>query len=152
MPDHEKVKVVVGEWVAKAEEDLKAAERLLGPGRDSPLGTVCFHLQQCIEKYLKALLVFRNVDFPKTHEIRDLLVMIPDDLPFTISAEQQKRLTSYATAMRYPGDYEPVSAAEARQSLRLCKRIRTWVQTLLPRPLGDPRMERLTGRSKRRRG
>ena len=30
---------------------------------------VCFHAQQCIEKYLKAKLVEADIDFPKTHNL-----------------------------------------------------------------------------------
>lgn len=66
MPDPDKVNKVVAEWVRKAEDDLKTAETLLPLGRQAPLEVACFHIQQCVEKYLKALLVFRLVDFPKT--------------------------------------------------------------------------------------
>ena len=44
------------EWVEKAEEDFDAADVLLY-GRDVPIAAiVCFHCQQCAEKYLKAYL------------------------------------------------------------------------------------------------
>ena len=133
MPDPEKVNLVVAEWVMKAEGDLKTAQHLLAFGHDTPVETVCFHIQQCIEKYMKALLVFRLVDFPKTHSIGELLTLIPDELPFRIPYAQQKRLLSYATVMRYPGDYEPATLDEARQAMRLCKKIRAWVHSLLPK-------------------
>jgi HEPN domain-containing protein len=45
---------VVGEWVAKAENDLKSAAHLLTM-KDCPVDNVCFNAQQCVEKYLKAL-------------------------------------------------------------------------------------------------
>jgi HEPN domain-containing protein len=34
---------------------------------------VCFHLQQCIEKYLKARLNEAGIPFPKTHDLERLL-------------------------------------------------------------------------------
>ena len=34
-----------------------------------PYDTVSYHCQQCVEKYLKALLIHRNVDFPRTHDL-----------------------------------------------------------------------------------
>ena len=56
MPDPDKVTAVVSEWVAKAENDLKSAALILRAGKDCPTDTVCFHAQQVVEKYLKALL------------------------------------------------------------------------------------------------
>ena len=49
MPDPEKVAAVVSEWIAKAENDLKAAAYLLRLGKESPTDTVCFHAQQTVE-------------------------------------------------------------------------------------------------------
>jgi HEPN domain-containing protein len=133
MPAPDKVNIVVAEWVQKAEDDLRAAQLLLDAGRNCPMDITCFHIQQCIEKYLKALLVLRLVDFRKTHSISELLALIPDAMPFRISDLQQKRLLSYATVMRYPGNYEPVSAKETHDAMRLCKKVRHWVRSLLPK-------------------
>lgn len=77
MSDPEKVCAVVREWVEKAENDLETAVRVVRSGPDFPTDTVCFHAQQCVEKYLKALLVSQSVAFPKTHSIRDLLALLP---------------------------------------------------------------------------
>lgn len=57
MREHERAFTVVREWVAKAENDLKNATHTLRLGTDCPTDNVCFHTQQCVEKYLKALLV-----------------------------------------------------------------------------------------------
>ena len=57
MPDRNKVLTVISEWVIKAENDLTTAAHTLKLGEDCPTDTVCFHAQQCVEKYLKALLV-----------------------------------------------------------------------------------------------
>jgi HEPN domain-containing protein len=56
MPDPEKIAIVVSEWVAKAENDLTNAAHTLKLGKACPTDTVCFHAQQVVEKYLKALL------------------------------------------------------------------------------------------------
>ena len=58
---------VIGEWVGKADHDLRTAEHALTLEEDCPCDTICFLAQQCVEKYLKSLLVFHAVDFPKTH-------------------------------------------------------------------------------------
>jgi hypothetical protein len=47
-----------------------AAAQILKLGKDAPTDTVGFHAQQCVEKYLKAVLVYRSIPFTKTHDIR----------------------------------------------------------------------------------
>lgn len=63
MPDREKVLAVTREWVDKAENDLKNAAHTLTMGEKCPTDTVCFHAQQCVEKYLKAFLVCSGIEF-----------------------------------------------------------------------------------------
>jgi HEPN domain-containing protein len=38
-----------------------------------PFDTVCFHAQQCVEKYLKSWLVFRCMNVPRSHDFVILL-------------------------------------------------------------------------------
>ena len=69
MPAPNPLITLVREWFSKAENDLKNASLALAAGADCPTDTVCFHAQQCVEKYLEALLVFRAVPFPRTHKV-----------------------------------------------------------------------------------
>jgi HEPN domain-containing protein len=63
----------------------------------------CFHAQQCIEKYLKALLQENGIPFPKTHQLEKLVdLMSPDPAWLTIRARLVP-LNSYAVNFRYPG-------------------------------------------------
>ncbi len=117
----------------KAENDLKNAAHTLKMGTDCPTDTVCFHAQQVVEKYLKALLVFRGISFPKIHNIEELVALLPArDHPELPEAEQD-RLTDYATVTRYPGDDEPISLTEARRAVELARRVRAAVRRLLPK-------------------
>ena len=77
MPDRNAVIAVTREWVTKAESDLRAAVYLLDPRVEQPTEAVCFHAQQCAEKYVKALLVFRGTDFLKTHDLEKLTALLP---------------------------------------------------------------------------
>lgn len=57
MTPHENVvRRLAGEWLAKAENDHRAAATLLA-NTDSLREIIAFHCQQAVEKYLKALLV-----------------------------------------------------------------------------------------------
>jgi HEPN domain-containing protein len=70
--------------------------------------------------------------FPKTHDLGALLALLPREVRVTISAEEERRLTLYATVTRYPGDYEPITFAEARRAVATARRIRGQVRKLLP--------------------
>jgi HEPN domain-containing protein len=130
MPGGENADLVVAEWVAKAEDDLNTAAHTLKLGRGCPTGTVCFHAQQCAEKYLKAYLVSRAVPFPKTHEIEGLVWLMPDDARPSLSLEEQSLLTEYAVGPRYPG-WRDIPLTEARQAVALARRLRRHVRSLL---------------------
>ena len=132
MPGAENVNRVVAEWVTKAEDDLNNAAHTLKLGRTCPTGTVCFHAQQCAEKYLKAYLASRAVSFPKTHEIEQLVMLMPDNVRPSLSLEEQALLTEYAVGPRYPG-WRDVPLSEARRAVTLARVVRKHVRSLLPR-------------------
>jgi len=67
------MKPITTEWIAKAEGVFATAQRELGATDHSNYDAVCFHAQQCAEKYLKAFLQEANIPFPKTHDLADLL-------------------------------------------------------------------------------
>jgi HEPN domain-containing protein len=124
---------IVKSWIRKAENDLKNASNTIKMKDDCPTDTICFHAQQCVEKYLKALLVLHGIDFPKTPEIKKLisLLSIPGRLDF--SQEEQIKLSYYATVTRYPGDYDEMTLAEAEQAVKIAKRVRNQIRKLLPK-------------------
>jgi HEPN domain-containing protein len=53
----------VEQWLAKAEDDLGAAEDMLAEGKPYRW-IICYHAQQAAEKYVKAYLVHRDVEPP----------------------------------------------------------------------------------------
>jgi len=130
---NEKVIKVVSEWIEKAENDLKNATYTLKMGEDCPTDTTCFHAQQCVEKYLKAFLTFKRIDFPKTHDVGELLSLISESARPQLVVEEQRRLTAYATVTRYPGDYEPIPLAEGRSAVAIARRVRKEVRALMPK-------------------
>jgi HEPN domain-containing protein len=120
------------EWVQKAENDLVAAAHLLRLGRRCPTDTVCFHSQQCVEKYPKALLVNHGRDVPKTHGLRVLMAQLPIAERPDLTPEEQQQLTDNATIARYPGDYAAISLADARKAVKCARRVRRQIPKRLP--------------------
>ena len=133
MPEADERLSVARQWVQKAEDDLKNAAYTLQMGKDCPTDTVCFHAQQCAEKYLKALLVLKSIDFPRTHDVGELVALLPAECRPMLTSEEQERLTDYATVTRYPGDYEPILLSETRKALWVARRVRSAIRKLLPR-------------------
>ena len=102
-------------WVRKAEQDYAAA-LTLSRKRKKPLpDVVCFHAQQCAEKYLKAFLVSRRIYFPKTHDLLALLKLSTSHEPtLALLGPFLSDLRPYAVDIRYPGDQS--TRAEARRA------------------------------------
>ncbi len=131
MPENDQTLTVAREWVAKAENDLRTAAHTLNLGDECPTDTVCFHAQQCVEKYLKAYLSWKGVDFPKTHDIERLVGLVPRAAQPDLTEEEQAVLTDYATAARYPG-WGQIPLRQARRAVAIARRTRKQMRLLLP--------------------
>jgi len=123
-PPDEVKREIVRQWLAKAEQDLKAAELLLS--KDQPLFyPSCFHSQQAAEKYIKAYLTWHQVEFPKTHDFDELLELISKvDETLAERLGDTPLLTPYGVEVRYPGDQPEPNLEEAREALELARRVR----------------------------
>ena len=132
MPNPDEVLHIVRQWVERADEDLSAAERLLVGEEYCPTSTVCFHAQQCVEKYFKAFLTSVQIEFPNMHSIVELMMLLPVAARPQLGAEEQQRLTNYATVTRYPGDWEPITRDEAQRAVDMARRVREAVRKYLP--------------------
>ncbi len=117
------------EWIEKAEEDYNSAKWLLqapDPGHNS----ICFHAQQCIEKYLKAWLQEADIPVPRTHDLEELLALIVPTLPdWSQWQPDLKRITEYAVDSRYPGD--SATADDTQHAMHVCEAVRQAVRTSL---------------------
>jgi HEPN domain-containing protein len=134
MPAPEEALVtVLREWVQKAENDLKAAVQILKLGKAAPMDTICFHAQQCVEKYLKAVLVQHRTPVPKTHNIQVIMKLVPPRRRLEILGDEQKQLTAYAAMTRYPEAGLDISFAEARKAAGIARRVRRQIRPFLPK-------------------
>ncbi len=84
-----------------AERDRGAFEVLAAAGGDAH-AAAGFHAQQAVEKALKALLCFRDIDFPRTHDLESLFSRLAGSgasPPY--SASRLRPLMPYAVDFRY---------------------------------------------------
>ena len=121
----------VRRWLRRAGQDLAAARHLI----DQPdLSTsAAFHAQQAAEKYIKAALVWHQVEFPKTHDMDRLVeLMRRADASLGERMREASALTPYGVDVRYPGELPDPSSAEARTALAIAERVRDLVAKHLP--------------------
>lgn len=113
----------------KSREDFALARSALR--RKKPLITgACFHAQQCAEKYINALLVSKDAEFPKTHDLL-MLNNLCSDIGILLEVDPMllNHLADYAVRTRYPGE-EP-TLKDAKEAMEITKIIRTFARKFL---------------------
>lgn len=93
-------------WCDFANDDLVTAKYLLGL-HPLKLEIICYHCQQSAEKMLKGFLIDRDIEPPKTHDLRLLRRMCKEVADgFRDIEEACVRLTAYGVQPRYPMEIE----------------------------------------------
>ena len=111
----------IKEWITKAEGDCVSALREYRARKQPNYDSACFHAQQCIEKYLKAVLIKRRIPFSKVHDLEVLLDLCLATYPlWEPMRDDMQLLTQYAVQFRYPG--ESADKEEARKAIKAMKR------------------------------
>lgn len=111
--------------MAFAGEDLRMAELALD---ESLWNQVCFHAHQATEKALKALIVHKNADPPKTHSLMELLLRGEEPALGDLAGDLRS-LESYYIPTRYPDalpgslDEELPGEEEARLALATARKV-----------------------------
>lgn len=118
------MKPMTAEWVGKAEGDFAMVERESRARKNPSYDGVCFHAQQCAEKYLKARLCEEDLPFPRLHDLVALLERVLAVEPTWESfREDLAFLSDFAVAFRYPGESADREAAmDARRRRRRFRR------------------------------
>lgn len=117
------------EWVEKAEGDYRTA-KWLQQAPDPVHDSICFHAQQCIEKYLKAWLQEANISVSRTHNLEELLVLITPTLPAWSNWQPDfKIITAYAVDPRYPGG--SATSDNTQHAMHICDEVRQTVRARL---------------------
>lgn len=111
------MKPLTREWVEKAEGDFTCVQREWRARKSPVYDALCFHAQQCSEKYLKACLQEYDVEFDRTHNLLHLLEKVIPYAPLLAPLRDHLGILSvYAVAFRYPGaSAEKTDASAARQ-------------------------------------
>jgi len=116
------MKEITKEWIKKAEQDYRVAIREF-EAKPPVYEAVCFHSQQCIEKYMKAILQENKIPFGKIH---DLDILLKDCKKFLPELENYREellwLTAFSVEVRYPG--LEIKREDALKAVDFLKKIR----------------------------
>lgn len=117
------MKTIALEWVNKAEGDYAIMEREGRVRRQASYDGICFHAQQCAEKYLKARLIEANIEFGKTHDLTALMDIVLSAEPLWEKFRRDLAyLSDFAVAFRYPGD--SATQEQAEDAIKMCRAFR----------------------------
>jgi HEPN domain-containing protein len=136
-PPEEEIRRLVAQWIEKAALDFDTVVRLAGEERFRNI--TVFHAQQAAEKYLKALLTRHQIEFPKTHVIRRLLILLHAVDPIMSQAlDEANWLSPFGAEIRYPGDLPDTAPGDEVRAHRLAQKVRDAVMAALTPYLREP--------------
>ena len=114
-------------WLRYARSDLAVARTEFGSAEVLP-ETLCFHAQQAVEKAIKAVLTAHAVEIPRSHNIGELLDLIPRGIARDQKVENSAILTDYGVSARYPGEAEPLGSADVAAAADLAEAAVRWAE------------------------
>jgi HEPN domain-containing protein len=117
-------------WIVLAQGDLDYAA-LGASSKHIPTPLVCFHIQQSVEKAVKAVLTAKGVDFPWTHDLENLAKLLPASGLDPNVREGFRRLTPFAVAQRYPEPGDILEAAQVGEFMDLGAKVLEWAKVEL---------------------
>jgi len=121
-------KVYIQKWLFRANEDINVLNKLYTSDPKSFASTICFHAQQAVEKFLKAFLIFYDIDFPKTH---DLDFLLSESIKVDKTGFQDinlKSLTDFGVSVRYPDDFYIPDQKETKDYRDVAIKVKTIVE------------------------
>ncbi|MGO4880229.1 MAG: HEPN domain-containing protein [Bryobacteraceae bacterium] len=135
-PDPE-AESLLREWIEKAEADLEAANQL-APHIAASIRLreiVGFHCQQAVEKFLKALLTYYQVEFPKTHDVERLLTLVRGVNGRAAEIlEGASWLGPFGVEIRYPGDAAEMLPGDEVKAIKIACAAKDVVLRILAGP------------------
>ena len=117
-------------WLRYAEEDLITAETYLKDPR-VPHRQSCWCAQQAAEKALKAVLIFLQIDFRRTHDLNLLRDLLPENWHLKTALPNLDNLNKWAVQARYPETAQEPTETEASTAVEHARAVWTSVSTEL---------------------
>lgn len=118
---------LIKQWINKADHDLGTA-KITYLHIPKYKDTVTFHCQQAVEKYLKAYLIFLDVEFKFTHDLVYLIdrISIKDKFK-NLFYDKAAFLQDFAVEVRYPNDFLDLNDKDVENAILFAEEFRTLI-------------------------
>ena len=119
------------QWFFLAKRNLVAAKHLAENTHPMLVEIICNNCQQSAEKDLKGFLFHNNVDFPKIHDLSELVAMcIEIDSEFMKFTKQCRYLNNFGTMPKYPNELQ-ITEDDANTAIRFADEIKEFVLKII---------------------
>lgn len=117
-------KTKVADWIEKADHDLGSA-KLIYLHIPAYFDTIAFHCQQATEKYLKAILLFNEIGFDRTHNLIFLLELLSQKIEITEELfDKAIILNGFSVQIRYPDHVVYLTKEELENAINISQDFR----------------------------
>lgn len=122
---------IIGNWLDKAGEDLAFAKANLQEGLEF-YPQICFYLHQSVEKYLKAYIIAKGLNFKRIHDLTELVkICAENDQEFDQFHEAAIILTPFYIGTRYPDFIIDITKVDAEKALEATEQIAGFTKSKL---------------------
>lgn len=116
------------EWLKRARSNLAIAKQ--PKPEDVYWEDLCFEAQQAAEKALKAVLLFKNIQFRFVHDLAELLTLLErNSILFPENIRSAAELTDFSVEARYPGPSETVTEEEFKEAFQIAEAVVAWAES-----------------------
>ena len=109
-------------WLRWADEDLALAEHTAAD-LDVVARGACVWAHQAAEKALKALLILRDIDPPKLHDLDRLAQRLPEFEGSAFLSIELPELTRWSIEGRYPADLDEATHADGLKAIAVARQV-----------------------------
>ena len=125
------------DWIKRAKSNLALAQKTLKDeyevfGGEIFFEELCYELQQCAEKSIKSIFIKHNLEFPKTHNIDQLIKLLKlNSINFPDNLLDVSFMTQYAVRTRYPDDIRKITEEEYLEALEITQKVYDWAKNFI---------------------
>jgi HEPN domain-containing protein len=114
------------EWIDRAKSSLELAQSKII--HYIHYEDLCYQAQQAVEKVLKGLIIYFEVEPEFTHNIEILIDELEKFTEVPENVKKSTELTDYAVHTRYPGWYEEVTKEKYENAVKIAQECLEWVE------------------------
>jgi HEPN domain-containing protein len=116
----------IKEWIEKADHDLGSA-KIIFLHLPEYFDTIAFHCQQAVEKYLKAMLLYYQIEFFRSHDLVYLLELLSRKIDIEESRFKKAfTLNNFGVQIRYPNKIIKLTKEELETAIVTAEEFRVF--------------------------